>query len=158
MLALRAAQQSGDLSTEEFLTAGATTVATADDHAVSLGDLAIAAALTALRGEPVDPAGIVLPDQTDRLTSSLSTILADSAPDDADGTAAIARLGTAEPLSAGQWATGQALQAQDAGRWRRMVGPDPCPICTDLEAGTVPADVAMWSHPGCSCVQVPVTD
>lgn len=144
----------GDLTDDEFVGTAALAVQTGREQAVTLADLAIAATIG------VAPLGLTLPDQTDRLTLAMGTLLerADQ-PDLPDGPWLLNRLSRAEPLDAGRQGTSESLRGQGVERWRRVTGGAPCPVCADLAiADSLPATVDMWGHTGCSCVQQPITD
>jgi hypothetical protein len=148
----------GDLPDDDWVTLGAVSVATFNSKASTLADLAAASILTSMLGEHVPAAGIVLPDPTDRLMQAMTTILTNVAAGNTDGTGTVARIGTAEPLAAGQDTQREAYRSHGVERWTRGVSGGACSICTDLAGTDLPMTVEMYVHTGCGCSQEPVTD
>lgn len=149
---LWAAYTGAQLARGDFIDAGIAALLSILNQATGLADVASAAALSQLLGQVLAPSGVILPNQEDRLQQALTTLA------DRGDTPAAVRFGRTEPLTAGRWAYSQTLRRhhQRVG-WRRITGPDPCPLCTKLAiADFVPADVTPIDHPACSCVQQPV--
>lgn len=143
----------GNLSRDELAVAGGTLLLTANEHAATLADIYVASMLRA------QPLGLASPiADADRLHDVILTAAdPDSGTNPAD---ALSRLGTSEPSRSAQRTTTEALRGHGARGWRRAAGGGRvCPVCAAMANGEVlPATAEMYTHPGCSCVAVPVAD
>ena len=123
--------------------------------AVGLADVALTAMLRKETGRALPTIGLGLPDgEVDRLISAVETVLDDAN----DPRPRLGRLARAEPLQAGRRAFHDAMKRRGIPGWtRRTGGTDVCPLCQQLDDGSVlPPTVPMATHPGCSCVATPV--
>ena len=154
--------QGGGLTETEFVRAAAAAIARANARAIRTADRAAAIQLSRLLRREVEPLADDVDDPRDRLTDSVSTVLAED-PDIAETPQELAesrrrrlgRLARNEPLERGSEAFAAALVASRVG-WTRATGPDACPLCETWDDGQVrPAYVSMPRHPNCSCVRRP---
>lgn len=144
----------------------AAVIARANTRAFTLADIALAAQLSMILRRPVPPAGVtrdVERHQRDvlRLVNSVGTLLAAKPETVADlaesRVVRLSRLARAEPLAASQAGRQEAMADQQVQGWRRVTGPNACPLCREWDDGQVrPTSIRMAHHTGCSCVQEPV--
>lgn len=154
--------QGGGLSRDEFVAGVAAAIARANQRATTVADRAMAVQLARTLGRDIEPQPTELPELQPRLRKSVASVL-DENPEVATTAAVLAesqrkrlgRLARSEPLGYAQRSIQGHLDREGAG-WERATGPDPCPLCTELDDGVVrPASVDMARHPNCSCVQRP---
>lgn len=149
----------GRLTRDEFVQLVALYIASGNQRAVAVADLALAAALSVeLRAvQPV--AGVTRPDDVERLQKGAQT-LAERSDAGEDVTARLTRLATAEPVgaAAAAWSEGIRRNKNVTG-WVRQLDSDPCELCQSwAQDGRVwPSDVTMLHHPGCECTPKPIT-
>ena len=157
VLAIWRSYGDGDLDHDEAVDLIALSIATANERATTLADLAVAATLTTATASVVLPQGQSRPgSDLDRLTKAAATLLTVQ-----DVTEArLERLGRSEPLEAAQQARGRALADSDVVTgWTRDTGADPCELCTwwARDGQVWPTDHDMPTHKGCTCSQTPIT-
>ena len=164
VLRLHERLRQGDLTRPQFEALAAAAIARANARAITAADLAVVAAIAAALGEARPPAGIEVDNDQQRLRDAVRSVL------DADVASALtvteavestelrlARVARAEPLSMVQTALVLAMGAQQVSGWRRVTGPDPCPLCRQWADDVVrPPTVRMARHHGCSCMAQPV--
>ena len=123
-------------------------------RAAALADLALTAVLRKATGRPIPALGLsVTDDEPGRLAKAVRTVFDET---DEPGPR-LARLARAEPLQAGRRAFAEGMRRRGVPGWTRNTGPDPCPLCQQLNDGSaLPPTVEMADHPGCSCTAVPV--
>jgi hypothetical protein len=156
VVALHARYEAGDLDEARFVTLAVAVLVRAKARGVALADLALAAALTVLRRYPVATVGLELPTGAQRnAQEAVRTTLA-SDPYRTDPAAAVAVLARSEVFATTQDAYADGMRRRGVGYWERVPNADACPVCQDLSEGVVAADVQMWRHKGCGCVQRPV--
>ena len=159
--ALWQAHEQGRIGRDEFVDLAAVLIAQHRNRAVSAADVAVAVEIARQMGQPVTPVGLAAADDTDRLSRSVTTVLADDVEFDGDDLTRsrsdrLARLSRAETLKAGVVATQAAwlLQGPSDG-WRRQTDRDPCPICVNWADGVVrPWTIRMARHTNCACIPV----
>lgn len=156
VLAALAMYEAGDLPTEEFAAVVAAYVAAGNARAAALADLSLASVLTLEAGEPVAPLGITRPESDpDRLAKAASTLLA------VEGSRERwERLARSEPRTAAAEAYSEGIRRSPrVSGWRRGVSGGACELCTwwSRDGRVWQADHPMPTHPGCTCVPLPVT-
>src|SRR5699024_5624909 len=126
-----------------------------------LAEAALAAHLARITGRPVAHmiAGLDLAPaaaDVERLTGAARTAISDrdTAPE------RLALLARAEPVRTAQAAMSRAMDSRpEVIGWRRETEPDACEACEAFAGDSIlPTDMPMWHHPGCMCVQQPVTE
>jgi hypothetical protein len=149
----------GKITGDQFIQLLAAIVATANNRAVALADLAFATALTVKVGAVVPTMGLAAPVmQQDRLRKGAATLLgfADSG---IDATERVGRFAFAEPLKMAQdaWANAVKSSGRVSG-WRRNISANACQLCQWWSRdGRVWSDsVAFQTHKGCTCTPDPV--
>ncbi len=149
--------EAGQLTEDEFVEMVAVVIERSNARAVSLADLALAAAITVALRRAVPTLGLSPRGERDRLRKAAGTLVA-VLPTTADPVARVARLGRAEPLTTAQraYSEGVARSPHVAG-WTRGLSGKPCQLCQWWHRGgkVWPKSHPMPTHKGCTCTQVP---
>jgi hypothetical protein len=145
----------GDLDRQTTIALIAMIVAKANQRAVALADLSLAATLMLQLRRPVATLGLAPPTgDRDRLLGAATTLLAV----ENLTRERVARLARAEPLGRAADAYSDGIrQSRLVTGWTRQVSPAACQVCQDLAGTVLPDSVPMYHHPGCTCTPVPVT-
>lgn len=144
--------EAGQISREEFNDTAAVVLDGAADRAAWLADTALAARISELSGEYVDPLGLGAPD-----TGSAASAAA--IPVGAGAAVAIGVAARSITRAAGQQVWMQGIQDHGVPGWRRVHSGSGCVPCTNLAvAEFIAANVSMWMHKGCGCHPDPVLD
>ena len=156
--AIIAAWEAGDLTDEEAVDLIAAYVEAANNRAVSLADVALAASLTVATGKAVTALGLTpATGDRDRLTTAATTLLGvlKTTP---DPIGRARRLGRSEPLTTAARARGDAIERQpSATGWTRSVSGSGCQLCEwwSRDGRVWPDTHPMPTHKGCTCTQEP---
>lgn len=156
--AIIAAWEAGKITDEEAVDLIAAYVEAANNRAVALADLSLAASLTLATGKAVTAVGLTpAVGDRERLTKAATTLLS-VLQDTPDPRARAERLGRAEPLTAAARARGEAIERQPSVTgWTRSVSGSGCQLCTwwSRDGRVWPASHRMPTHKGCTCTQTP---
>lgn len=148
------AARSLSLSVSELISLSALTVASFNQAATQLADLALATLLGTL------PLGLRRPgSDVARLEEAFSTVLSDKLATEDEQLTRMELVSNAEPLDAAREAYRDAMmQHQDrVAGWRRIASPNACELCRSLATDDIlPPDQPPAAHPRCSCVQEPI--
>lgn len=154
LAALHARYEAGTLTREEFVALAVPFLDAARARAVALADVALAAELSRLRRQIVNPLGIEPPP------ADVEGAVADTLDSDQyrlDALAAVAVLARAVTLQTAQEATHEAMVEHGVEVWVRDLNAGACELCVDLASqGEAPITVQMHQHKGCGCAQRPV--
>lgn len=144
--------QADQIDRAEFDKMATTVLETAGDRAASLADIALAARLSQLKGQDVQPLGLTVGDLPTK--SAIATI--------GDVATALYFIGVAArgiTREAGATIWVQGLKDQGAPGWRRVTSGGQCEVCARLaSASFLPVGVPMWRHDGCGCHPDPVLE
>lgn len=146
-----------------FVRAAAGRIGRANAQATTVADRAVAAQITRQTGKPTRPAGVKPIDDQPRIRGAISRILHDDpktpqTPQELTESrrGRLGRMANAEPHSAAQEATGEALKRQGVFGWVRALAGGPCPLCERWADGAVRSpQTPMLRHVGCRCIQRP---
>ena len=159
VVALYARLSARAVTEEEFVAYATAALIRADEQAVSLADLGLAAFLTVATRRAVPTLGLTLPaDKPAQLDKAVRTLVA-VLPDTPHPEARVARIGRAEPLTTGTRAYGDGMRTRpEVTGYRRSLSGNACELCSWWAGGgrVFPDDRPMPTHKGCSCTQVPV--
>lgn len=147
-----------DTDPDVFGPLAATLLVAAVSRAVALADVALAAALSVLRGSPVAPVGLAVPGAAPAALVAAVRDLLTGPQYAADPARAVRVLARAEVLAAAQDAYSDGLVRHRVPGWTRVTNLGACAMCRDLTGAVLPADVPMYHHKGCGCVQRPVIE
>lgn len=147
------------LPVERFTELAATIIARQNTRSWNAALVAVAVWVQANTNTPGRPRTIPVDQHyidTTRLTTAVGTVLHA----DRDTLYRLARLAHGEAVEAGQRGYSAALADEPAIKgWTRQTEQDPCEMCTGwAEAPWLPATVAMKTHTGCMCRQLPTTE
>jgi hypothetical protein len=149
-VALWGRHEDGSLSLPEFITAATILVEAAREKAGALAAVALAARLSELTGNVVDPVAVGV--SAAEVRTAVAVAAADAAP-----TQAIGVVVRDQTFSAGREVFAEGLKVQRVPGWRRAVNATACKVCRDLAGSTfIPMSVPIWHHKGCGCHQDPV--
>jgi len=146
----------GELDRGTAIALIASTIAKANEKAVTIADLSLAATLMLQLREPVATVGLTAPpDDTHRLLTAATTLLAV----ENLTRERVARLARSEPLGRAADAYSEGIRRNErVTGWTRQVSANACEVCQGLAGDVLPDSVPMYHHPGCTCTPVPVTE
>ena len=150
--------QAGKLTADQFVQVAALVVSRANARAVTLADMALAAALSVELGVAHPAAGVMPVADQERLRDGLRTLVAAHAAGD-DVVARVERFAAAEPMAAAQRGWRDAMAEFDAVEgWVRQLDGDACELCQKWAGSdeVFPKTMTMNHHTGCQCTPKPV--
>lgn len=148
----------GDLTDGQFVQLAAAHIGVANARAVTLGDMALAAALTVQLGSVQPVTGVQPADDHGRLVAALGTLVAAHVAGEVIQ-ARVSRLAASEVLSAVQDGFHNAmLEYEMVEGWSRQADAGACELCTSWASGDnfFPKSVKMIHHAGCQCTAKPI--
>lgn len=144
--------EDGDLTYAEVQALGSAVIARASERARAIGDLTVAAQLTALNRQIEVPSGTGLDDDLPSEAADAIEDQTDTQSFDVDPAAAMGVAGAAVVMVALQDSIREAMRDNRVEYFTRTANPDACEICTEMAGEVLPSSVEMWHHKGCMCV------
>lgn len=152
---LWARHDSGEITKDVFLALAVEFLDREIRRAEVLADLAVAAELSALRGEIVTATGHVSETDPEGTRTALLEQETTQA-HDADPAVSYGIAGAALTVGAYQRQTQTVMEIHGVVVMVRIANPGACEVCRDLDGQRLPVTADPYHHKGCACVQRPV--
>lgn len=156
VVALHDRWDTGEITEAQFVALATVALVHAAARGTALADLALAAALSVQRHEPVPTLGLDPPADATRTAETAVRDTLASAAYLAGAASAVAVLGRSHTLAVAQDAYAQGMRRQGVQTWTRVLNGGACELCHDLAGDVLPVSADMYHHRGCGCTQQPL--